>query len=145
MCAMTDDNQANTRSVTLQRTEFATYEVTNDRGGTITIGEGDGSEFTPVELLLTAIAGCSAIDVDYITSRRAEPVSFSVTASGVKRTEGGNHMSDLHVTFDIVFPDGPAGDAARERLPLAIRRSAETLCTVSRTVQLGTPIVMDAV
>ena len=80
----------------------------------------------------------------YITARRAEPVAFEVVSSGVKSTEGGNHLKDLNVTFRVVFPDGPEGDAARERLPLAIKRSAEALCTVSRTVQLGTPVVMDA-
>ncbi|HOA88371.1 OsmC family protein [Propioniciclava tarda] len=134
----------NSRSVTLTRTEFATFRAENDRGGVLEFGEGDGIAFTPVELLLTAIAGCASIDVDYITARRAEPVAFEVVSSGVKSTEGGNHLTDLNVTFRVVFPDGPEGDAARERLPLAIKRSAEALCTVSRTVQLGTPVVMDA-
>ncbi len=141
---MTDDTLANARTVSLRRTEFGTYEATNDRGGTIVLGEGHDATFTPVELLLTAIAGCASIDVDYITTRRAEPESFEVSSSGVKSTEGGNHLTDLHVTFRIVFPDGDAGDAARARLPQAIRRSAESLCTVSRTVQLGTPVIMDA-
>lgn len=131
------------RTVSLTRTEFGTFEATNPRGGTIRIGQGGESAlFTPVELLLAALAGCSAIDVDHITARRAEPVSFDVAASGNKRTEGGNRMTDLVVEFRVRFPEGPDGDAARSRLPLAIRRSAESLCTVSRTVQLGTPVVM---
>ena len=132
-------------SVKLTRTEFATFRVENARGSVVEIGEGDGTLFSPVELLLAAIAGCSAIDVDYITSRRAEPITFEVTSAGLKSTEGGNHMTDLHVSFDITFPEGEDGDAARQRLPKAIRRSSETLCTVSRTVQLGTPVVMYAV
>ena len=33
-----------------------------------------------------------------------------------------------------------AGDRAREMLPKAIQMSEERLCTVSRTVALGTPI-----
>lgn len=129
-------------SVTLQRTGFSTFTATNAAGATIGVG-GEGN-LSPVELLLAAIAGCSAMDVDYITARRAEPLRFEVTSSGVKSTEGGNHLEDLHVTFRIAFPDGADGDAARDRLPMAIKRSAEALCTVSRTVQLGTPIVMDA-
>ena len=147
---MTETNQPATpevrppTSVTLTRTQFATFRVENARGSVMEIGEGDGTLFSPVELLLAAIAGCSAIDVDYITSRRAEPVSFEVVSSGTKSTEDGNHMTDLHVRFRIAFPEGEGGDAARERLPQAIRRSSETLCTVSRTVQLGTPILMDA-
>ena len=129
-------------SVKLTRTEFATFRVENARGSVVEIGEGDGTLFSPVELLLAAIAGCSAIDVDYITARRAEPVGFEVTASGVKSTEGGNHLTDLTVTFAVEFPEGEAGDAARARVPQAIRRSHDQLCTVSRTVQRGTPVEM---
>ena len=35
-------------------------------------GGGEAQEFTPVELFLTAMAACSATDVDFITSRIAE-------------------------------------------------------------------------
>ena len=38
------------------------------------------------------------------------------------------------------FPEGEAGDRAREMLPKAIAMSHDRLCTVSRTVVLGTPI-----
>ncbi len=137
---MTEDN---TRTVTLTRTGFATYRATNSSGDSFEFGQDDGL-FSPVELLLTAIAGCASIDVDYITARRAEPVTFEVTSSGTKVTEGGNRMTDLHVSFHVTFPEGADGDAARARLPQAIRRSAETLCTVSRTVSLGSPVTMDA-
>ena len=40
------------------------------------------------------------------------------------------------------FPEGEAGDRARERLPRAIEQSRDRLCTVSRTVQRGAPIDM---
>jgi len=130
------------RRVKLTRTAFATYVAENDRGGTIDIGEGDGTTFTPVELLLAAIAGCASVDVDYITSRRAEPVTFEVVSSGIKSTEGGNHLTDLLVSFHVTFGEGAGADAARERVPQAIRRSADALCTVSRTVSLGTHVKM---
>ena len=130
-------------TVTLTRRDLMAYTATNGRGASIEVG-GQGN-FSPVELLLAAIGGCTAVDVDVMTSRRATPEVFEVVASGRKVTEGGNHMTDLHVSFDITFPEGEDGDAARQRLPKAIRRSSETLCTVSRTVQLGTPVVMDAV
>ena len=131
------------RSVRMTRVEKGVYEVTNVRGGTMRIGGGgDTTDFTPVELLLTAIAGCSATDVDYITSKRAEPVEFTVTSEGEKvRDESGqNLMEGLKVTFTIRFPEGEDGDRAREMLPKAIAMSHERLCTVSRTVIRGTPI-----
>ncbi|MGE9807544.1 MULTISPECIES: OsmC family protein [unclassified Janibacter] len=134
------------RRIEMRRLEHSSYEVTNARGGTIRFGGGEGTDFTPVELLLTAIAGCSAIDVDFITSRRAEPDSFVVEASGekVKSAELGNHMEDIEVTFTVRWPEGADGDRAREAFPRAVRQSHDRLCTVSRTVQLGTPVTMHA-
>ena len=132
------------RRVTMTRVGPGEYDVTNVRGGTVRIGSGASADFTPVELLLTAIAGCSAVDVDALTSRRAEPLGFEVTAEGVKaRTDDlGNHMTGLEVTFTLAFPDGEDGDRARAMLPRAVAMSHDRLCTVSRTVQLGTPITM---
>ncbi|HEY3005837.1 MAG TPA: OsmC family protein [Kribbellaceae bacterium] len=136
---MSDDTL---RSVGIERAELGRYEVTNLRGGKLTIGGGADTDFTPVELLLAAIGGCTAVDVDYITSKRAEPVRFSVTVTGdkLRDAEHGNHLENLHVTFDIGFADGEAGDAARDALPTAVQRSHDRLCTVSRTVEIGTPV-----
>ena len=132
------------RRVSMTRVGPGEYEVTNSRGGSLRIGSGESADFTPVELFLTAIAGCSAVDVDAITSRRAEPTTFDVVAEGHKaRTdELGNHMTDLAVTFTLRFPEGRAGDRAREMVPRAVTMSHDRLCTVSRTVQLGSPITM---
>lgn len=136
-------NEDGMRSVRLARTEKAKYALTNIRGGVISIGEGNDTDFTPVELLLAAIAGCTAIDVDYITGKRAEPTSFDLRAEGDKvRDEHGNHLTDIRVTFDLRFPEGEDGDRARESIPRAIAQSHDRLCTVSRTVQLGTPVEM---
>ena len=129
------------RTVTITRTSAGRYAAVNDRGGTLEFGSGDGAGFTPVELLLAAIGGCSAVDVDVFTTRRAEPESFVVEVSGDKvRDEGGNRMEHLSVTFGLTFPDGQGGDAARALLPEAVQRSHDRLCTVSRTVELGTPV-----
>jgi putative redox protein len=129
------------RSVRLERIENSRYTAINERGGKITIGTGADTDFTPVELLLLAIGGCTAVDVDILTSRRAEPDSFVVVVDAQKvRDEAGNRLTDLQVTFRIAFPDGEQGDKARALLPDAARKSHDRLCTVSRTVELGTPI-----
>lgn len=129
------------RSVSMTRTGHGTYEVTNARGGTMRLGSGGSADFTPVELLLASIAGCSAVDVDFITSRIAEPLEFTARAGGEKlRDASGNHMGEIEVTFRVRFPEGEEGDRARERLPRAIAQSHDRLCTVTRSVQLGTVI-----
>jgi len=130
------------RSVSMTRLEKGLYEVRNVRGGTMRLGGGgDSEDFTPVELLLAAIAGCSATDVDFITSKRVDPVEFTVEGAGDKvRDDAGNAMAGLEVTFTVRFPEGPDGDRAREMLPKAIAMSHDRLCTVTRTVVRGTPV-----
>ncbi|WP_256794945.1 OsmC family protein [Terrabacter sp. Ter38] len=125
------------RRVTLTRDSVGRYTARNDRGGSITLSSGT-DELSPVELLLAGIAGCTAVDVDTVTTRRAEPEQFEieVTADKVK-DEHGNHLQDIEVRFRVRFPEGDGGDAAREMLPKLVKRSHDEWCTVSRTVELG--------
>jgi len=117
------------------------YKAVNVRGGVLPIGSGDDPDFTPVELLLAALAGCTAIDVGLITGKRAQPDEFGIHVEGHKvRDDGGSHLVDLRVTVSIRFPEGEAGDAARAVLPRAIQQTGDRLCTVGRTLQLGTSI-----
>jgi len=51
------------RSVTVERITQGVFTVTNTRGGQLKFGTGSGTEFTPTELLLAAIGGCTAIDI----------------------------------------------------------------------------------
>ena len=129
------------RVVELSRIGSGRYKATNARGGVMVLGSGDDPDFTPVEALLAAIAGCSAIDVDLITGKRAQPNQFTVRSEGDKvRDDQGNHMTNLQITFSVEFPEGEAGDAARAVLDRAIQQSHDRLCTVSRTVELATPV-----
>lgn len=129
------------RTVTITRTSAGRYTAVNGRGGVLDFGTGDVDDFTPVELFLAAIGGCTAVDVDVLTTRRAEPESFVVQVDAEKvRDADGNRMDELSVTFRLKFPEGEGGDAARDLLPDAVKRSHDRLCTVSRTVELGTPV-----
>lgn len=141
---MTDETpDPNLRSVELTRIGPARFKATNARGGETFFGTGGADpDFTPVELLLAAIAGCSALDVEAITHKKVSSTAFDVHAEGHKvRDEHGNHMTGLRVSFSVEFPDGPDGEAARDRLQGAIEMSRDRLCTVSRTVQLGEDVV----
>ncbi|HEY8474266.1 MAG TPA: OsmC family protein [Natronosporangium sp.] len=129
------------RSISLRRTGPGQFVATNKHGVELPLGTGGGDQFSPVELLLAAIAGCTALDVEALTSRRAEPDSFELTATGDKiRDEEGNRLENLQVTFKVVFPAGEAGDAARAVLPEMVQKSHDRLCTVTRTIERGTPV-----
>ena len=129
------------RTLSVERVAAGQFAAVNSRGGRIIFGTGADEEFTPTELLLIAIGGCTAIDIDIIATRRAEPESFEIVVDTEKvRDQAGNRLADLQVTFRIAFPDGEQGDKARALLPDAVQKSHDRLCTVSRTVELGTPI-----
>lgn len=62
----------------LRRTDAETLEARNVRGEKLTRGSGQGTHFALVEALPAAVAGCSGIDVDLLTARRAEPIGFDI-------------------------------------------------------------------
>jgi putative redox protein len=129
------------RNVTVERIANGVFTATNTRGGQLRFGTGSGTDFTPTELLLAAIGGCTAIDVEILTSRRAEPETFEVGVGAEKiRDADGNRLADIEVTFRIAFPAGEKGDEARAILPDVVKKSHDRLCTVGRTVETGTPI-----
>lgn len=129
------------RSVDLHQIGEHRWMATNHRGGGVSIGSGDDPDFTPVELLLAALVGCGAADLDHIAGKRAPFETFTARAEGHKvRDEGGNHLVQLTVTYDVTFPAGEGGDAAREVLPRTLQQIQDRLCTVGRTVTLGDPV-----
>ncbi|MET1062909.1 MAG: OsmC family protein [Aeromicrobium sp.] len=132
------------RSVALTRTGSSRYRATNVRGTTLDIGDGSSDDFTPVELLLVALAACTAITVDPIVERRAAPDVLDIAVRADKiRDELGNRLVDIRLLFDVAFPEGEAGDRARVLLPDALRQAEERLCSVSRTVAIGTPVEIE--
>ena len=135
---MTDSNR---RHVHLDRIDEGVYLARNDRGGELRFGSNAGDAFTPVELLLAAIAGCTAVDLDVVTGRRSPADEFSVEIDAeYVRDQTGNSLRDVHATFTLRFPEGPAGDAARAVLPKVLTTSHDRTCTVSRTLEAGTPV-----
>lgn len=127
--------------MSLERLETGVYRASNPRGGTIDFGSNAGEGFTPVELLLAAIGGCSAVDVDVVTSRRAEPDTFHVAVQATYVRDGdGNRLQDIAMRFEVTFPPGQDGDRARAIMPQAARTSHDRTCTVSRTIEAGTPV-----
>lgn len=134
-------SKGTSRYVELTRQAKARYVATNRRGGSIEVGEGNDTTFTPTELLLAALAACTAMDIDYIVGKRADASSGWLRSSAHKvRDEGGNRLVDIELAIDLRYPEGEAGDAARDVLPMAAQRSNDRLCTVGRTLQIATPV-----
>ncbi len=117
----------------------------NARGNELRFGSKADDAFSPVELLLAAIAGCTAVDVDVVTGRRSEAESFGADIQArYVRDDTGNRLEDITLNFQITFPEGAAGDAAREILPRVLKTAHDRTCTVSRTIEAGTPVTVTA-
>ena len=94
------------------------FRVTNQHGSSMIIGNGDPDAFSPIDLLLAAIAGCTAMDVDAITGKRAEPERYEVDIRADKiKDVGGNRLVNIEIDFQVRFPDSEAGAAAAAVLP----------------------------
>ena len=135
------ENSREIREVSIERVEARKYRATSlESGASLEFGQGEGL-LTPVELLLAAIAGCSAIDVDVATTRRSEPEKFEVRAGGYKVSENSaSRMEDIHLGFDLKFPDTEEGRKAASMVERIVKLSHDKYCTVSRTVELGASV-----
>lgn len=131
------------KQITLTREAEGVYVARNADGAEYRFGYNVDGVFSSVELLMVAIAGCSATDLDMMTSRRAEPTKFDVTVDADK--VGGSTpaiLRNIDVAFDVAFPEGEDGDKARARVEPALRSAHEKTCTVSRTVENGAQVTL---
>lgn len=128
--------------VEVQRTGRQAYVASNERGGRVAIGaDGAPGAFTPGELLLAAIAGCSGLTSENLLTRRlGESAALSVHADRSKDPEDPKKFSSVQVSFDVDL-SGMAEDE-RNKLADAVERAVERSCTVSRSVEEGTPTTL---
>jgi putative redox protein len=86
----------------------------------------------PTELVLAAIAGCTAMDiVDIMAKKRQVMDGYSVDVSGTQREIAPNIYTDITVTHTI---EGNVDTVAVAR---AIELSATKYCTVSNQIAAG--------
>ncbi|HHV21396.1 MAG TPA: OsmC family protein [Propionibacterium sp.] len=123
------------------RTGQGRYLAMNRNGIEIQLGEGHDL-FSPVELLLAALAGCTAMDVEAATTRTAEPEVFKVGVLADQEAEGGNHLENVEVNFSMRFPDTEEGREAKAMVDRVMQLSQDKLSTVCRVLEQPTPVAM---
>jgi putative redox protein len=86
----------------------------------------------PTELLLVAIAGCTAMDVvEIMTKKRQAFTGYSTEIAGVQRETPPNVFTDISITHVV------EGDVETEAVRRSIELSATKYCTVSAQVATG--------
>ena len=85
-----------------------------------------GQAFTPMELFLVALAGCTAMDVQWILDRQRQKVDgFDMTVSGVRREEDPRYYESIDMKYTFSGPE-----LRKDAVERAIRLSQEKYCSV---------------
>jgi len=86
----------------------------------------------PTELLLAAIAGCTAMDIlDILEKKRQVVDRYSVEVSGTQREKAPNVFTDITVLHVV------EGNVESEAVRRSIELSATKYCTVSAQIAAG--------
>jgi putative redox protein len=89
-----------------------------------------GSGVTPMELLATALGGCTAMDVASILVKMRQPLeSFSVEVHGERVEEHPKKYTSLEVVYRL------KGDLDERKVERAIELSEERYCSVEATLR----------
>ncbi len=105
------------------------FEGTSDSGFTVPLGTtpavgGDDDGFRPLELLAIGLAGCTAMDVVSILSKkRQELTSFEVRVHADRQDEHPKVFT--HLTIEYVLS---GNELSREAVERAVQLSAEKYC-----------------
>jgi putative redox protein len=82
---------------------------------------------SPVELVLQALGGCTAMDVVSILQKMRRTIqSLTLELQGERREEHPRIFTHIHILYKLVSPDTTAHELER-----AIKLSEEKYCSVS--------------
>ncbi len=109
------------------------YIGTSPSGHSVTIdtkGENKSAP-SPVELLMIAVAGCTAVDVVSILKKKRQRITaYKAEITGERRDEHPRSFTSMHV-HHLVYGD----DVSEQAVAQAIALSDEKYCSVAATVR----------
>src|SRR5687767_2569573 len=121
--------------ITIKRTDSDfKMEAVNETGNTLIMDAnpeigGHNTGFRPMQMLLAAVGGCSAIDIILILKKQKQEIeSFDVEVEGEReKIEEYSLFRDICLHFKI------KGKVDKEKAERAIKLSLEKYCSVSKT------------
>lgn len=116
------------------------FEAENDKGNVVSIDGGSTSKgMRPMELLLSAMASCSAFDAVLILEKQRQKIrDFHVSASGIRPDEGVLQPFDsIHLIYTL------QGEIDLQKAERALKLSVEKYCSVSATFRPETKITYE--
>lgn len=90
---------------------------------------GQNTGARPTEYLLSAVAGCTGIDIISILKKmRLDPVSFQMEVKGNRAEEHPKRFTNIHIHYAL------EGDLPEEKVVRAIQLSKDKYCSVSHSL-----------
>ncbi len=127
--------------ITIDHLQDLHMEAQNEEGGKIRmdgkteIGGIEGG-FSPMQLLLAGIGGCSAIDIIGILEKQKQPLEdLQVIVDGDKQS-AGTYSEFKTIRLKFIF----TGDLEDKKVERAINLSLEKYCSVSKALEKGSEI-----
>lgn len=130
-------------AITLRWIEDKMMAVSDTNGHSIIVGRSPDPQYQwvgvkPSDLLLMAVASCSAYDVvDILTKQRERLNDLKITCTGDQMSDPPYTFTCIHLHYQI------SGAVNPEKLERAIRLSEDKYCSVISTLRPGVPITSD--
>lgn len=121
----------NTKTTTRYISDYE-YESSNEKGNKVIIDMKDVGKThqSPMELVLSALSGCLAVEVALtVQKRRKTLINLVIEADGKRRDEAPKFYTDIHLKFILTSPD-----ATNEELEKLTKLSLEKYCSVASSL-----------
>lgn len=110
------------------------YESVNATGNAVGIDmytDDKKNHQSPMELLLSALAGCSAIDTVLMMKKKRRSVAeFRIEAEGERHDGIPAFYTSIHMKFTLVSPD-----ATPEEFEKVVKLAVEKYCSVASSLK----------
>jgi len=101
-------------------------EVGDGRRIELNSAEQMGEAFTPMELFLVSLAGCTAMDIQWIMSRQRQKLDrLEISVQGTRREEDPRYFERIDLEYLV-----GGQNIKKNAVERAIRLSAEKYCSV---------------
>lgn len=122
------------RTAHLVHTGGSRYEATTGTGRRVVYGDAAAAgELSPMEMIAVSLAGCTAMDVHPIATKKRQPIErYEITVLADQRDEYPQVFTELTVTHEVWGPG--VSEAAIRR---AIELSATKYCPVNAMISAG--------
>ncbi|MFK7986501.1 MAG: OsmC family protein [Sandaracinaceae bacterium] len=130
---------------TLTRVGTAAFEAEAGSGGTLVLDGtpkigGEGKGMRPMELLVTALAGCAAMDVVSILAKQKEPLEdLTIEVEAARKDAVPAKLESAHLRFTAT------GDVNPKKLERAVRLSVEKYCSVKDSLDPNLPVTFETI